>query len=271
MKMKTHNSVTFFLRYILVFAVFMFSMFPVLLYCREENLSIDIYALLIFGGLYRIDVFDIMTMLRFFVPNLFIIFVLSDFMRSQCAVNYVYVFTRAAKKSRWLFHEAFSLFLHTAALFLWTFVLVLFCGKLASLSPIAFDDFLKMILFMYFLNLLTIYVFVFLQNVLSMKHGSTQAFFFVSCLYVVPLSIISTFWKDSSANTLLYIVIPANQMYMWHADRISNGLVDSIVSEPIAGFLLLLSFFVLLISIFVIYQIYRFMFLKKDMLELIKE
>lgn len=191
-------------------------------------------------------------------------------MRSECEINYIYVFTRAQEKHKWLFHETIGLFYNVAALYLWLFIVAYIIGKIAGLSVITSDYFMP-VLQMYLLNSITMFEFVFIQNILSMKHGGIQAFIITIFLYAIPVTIISLLYQDFKSKAILYFIIPANQMYLWHEDRISNGVVEAFFYQPIYGFLFFFSLLFLLASIVVTYQIYRAFFIKSDMIELIKE
>ena len=268
--MKPRRLIYLLYRYILISFVFLILYLPNVFLCRTQNLSLETYYLLNFGGFYLSKSFDIVEVIKFLVPNLFIIYMFSEIMRSECIINYVYVFIRTAKKQKWLFQITMRLFIYIATLYIWLFLLTLVIGKFAGL-PLESDSFFKMILPLYFLNVLTIFEFVFLQNILSMKNGSALAFILIVILYAIPLIAVSLLQQIFSLNIILYFILPTNQMYLWHTDRINISEAESFFSSPLSGFFLLNSLLILFGFIVVSYHIYRYRFIRKDMIELIKE
>lgn len=269
--MRMHKFRYFFYRYVLISVVFLLIFLPNIVACRAADQSMTIYHLLNFGGLYLSQALDIVGLIKFLVPNLFIIYMFSDIMRSECIINYAYVFTRTVKKQKWLFQESAKLFFYVAVMYLWLFIFAFILGKIAGFSNIEPGSFVRLILPLYFLNVLSMFEFTFLQNVLSMRNGSTLAFMLIVFLYAVPLIAVSLLHQNFDSNAVLYFILPVNQMYLWHADRISLNGAEEFLSGSIRGFSLFYSLLALPVNIVVNYQIYRWFFIRKDMIELVKE
>jgi hypothetical protein len=269
--MKTRGFAFCFNRYILITIAFLFLFLPNIVFCKAENQSMEAYYLLTFGGFYLSQSFDVVALIKFFVPNIFIIYMFCDIMRSECIINYVYVFTRTIKKQKWLFYETITLFLHVVVLYLWLFILAFMIGKISGLPTIESNSFVRLIFPMYLLNTLTIFEFVFLQNILSMRNGSATAFMLIVFLYAVPLIAVPLLHKSVYLNEIQYFILPVNQMYLWHADRMPMSGSENFLPDSLPGFSLPYSFLILLVFIVISYRIYRWYFIRKDMIELIKE
>lgn len=258
-------------RNLLISAVFLLLFFFNAILCKNNQQTMESYYLLTFGGVYLSQSINAIELIQFLVPNLFVIFMYSNLFRSECTIHYVYVFTRTAKKQKWLFQKTLQLFFLTAFIFLWLFVLAYLIGTIFALPHIPFFDFISLVLPMYFINMLTLFEFIFLQNILSMKNGSTISFLWILILYIVPVLVVLLLKQNLKSGILLYFILPANQMYLWHADSMMISESETAVSGSIEGFLLFNSLLALTVFIVISYRFYRRLFLKKDMIELIKE
>jgi hypothetical protein len=239
--------------------------------CKSGRQNAGTYYLMNFGGLYLSQSINVLGLIEFFVPNLFFIYMFSDLWRSECVISYVYVFTRSGNKQKWLFHKALQLFFCIAIVYLWLLVFAFAVGKAFALPNLTDVSFAKLILPLYFLNMLTLYEFAFLQNSLSMKNGNAVSFFVTIILYILPAIIILILNKSIQYGAILYFILPANQMYLWHADHIMINGSEISLSGSIQNYFLFPSMLALTAFIIVSYLVYRRFFIKKDMTELIME
>ena len=94
----------------LVFLCFALAFSRNFTFCSAGKSDLLSYFALCLGGIPAFDGLDIFTILFAIVPNLMLLYCFSDFMRQDCAINYVYVFTRLGRKDKWLFQKARQLF-----------------------------------------------------------------------------------------------------------------------------------------------------------------
>lgn len=267
--MKANKFKFYLYRYILITFIFIILFLSNSKVCKVTQQNMAVYFLLNYGGINLSQSLNAVEFIKFLVPNLFVIFIFSDIMRSESLINYVYVFTRLVRKQQWLFQKTIQLFFQIFSIYFWLFILSFFIGQLSGITNIELSRFISLILPLFLLNVLTIFEFIFLQNILSMRNGSTVTFVIIAFIYVIPMVIVSL--MERNYNPALYLILPANQMYLWHGDRISVDGTEMFFSNPIEGFSLLYSLIILLISIAVSYQMYLWFFIRNDMSEIIKE
>ncbi len=231
------------------------------------------YLILNFGGVYPTKSVDFMTLILNVVPNLLLIYAFSDVMREDCMTSYVYVFTRMAKKQKWLFHKASQLFIHVLATYLLLYALALIIARTAKLRFSEFNGSVFLMLAMILLlNVLSMFFMVYLQNFLSLHYGGTQAFLITMLLYLIPLAIGLIFYNYSIVgNLILELFIPTNQMYLWHADCLNVPGSEMLLNNPLHGFRCPFSLLILCVYVFLEYCISRHIFLTRDAVELMKE
>lgn len=168
---------------------------------------------MVFSGV-RIDAFeDPMALFLGLLPLLLMFYLLSGQMRRDFIISYTYVFTRLGKKGTWLNQQVFSLLARTAILYL-----ALFAGTFAfSMAygyrlPAGGTAWLP-VLYLYVLNVLGVFFFALLINLLSLKCGTAKAFLAVAAGYLLLLAF-AVFFREQA---WLAMLLPVTQsMYFWH-------------------------------------------------------
>lgn len=259
-------------RYVVTGAVFLLILIPNLSGTVQMHGSLEFYFLACYGGI--CDVRDILSIsnLRWIVPNVVSIYMLSNLFLEDCRISYVYVFTRSQKKSRWLFRQSLHLLKRTCSTFGLLFVVTLLLGMFNGLKPQNGMHMAILLLVLYVINTGTVFFFAFLQNVFSLKLGSAAAFIITLLFYFVPVFIGCALYKDASSLVPLYILLPgANQMLLWHtlpftiSGQEAFGIVP--VSDASAGGCIC----AIILWCIVCYWLYRQWFCKQDMISLMKE
>lgn len=231
------------------------------------------YLILDFGGVYSTKSVDFMTLILSVVPNLLLIYAFSDVMREDCMTSYVYVFTRMAKKQKWLLRKAEQLFVNVLTVYLLLYALAFAIAWTVKLTFSGFSvSVFLMLATMLLLNVLSLFFMVYLQNFLSLHYGGTQAFLITMLLYLIPLAVGLVFYNSSIVgNLILGLFIPTNQMYLWHADCLSVPGAEMLLDNPLHGFKCTFSLVILCAYILLEYCISRHIFLTRDTVELMKE
>lgn len=260
-------------RYFLILLIFLLPLLRNASLPESFNNNIFAYFIHNFGGVYATQSIDMMYLIMSVVPNLFLIYMFSDMMREDCLVNYVYVFTRMGKKQKWLFQKTAQLFLQALTTYTLLFGLSFVIAGVAGLRFHSFDfSLFKMIADIFLLNVLSIFLMIFLQNFLSLPFGSTLSFLFVMLLYLLSLIAAFIFFHTGGAsNVILKLLIPSNQMYIWHMDAHAIPGAEELLNNPLNGFRVEYSLTILIIYIIVSYRIARYFFIKCDSTEMMKE
>lgn len=255
-------------RYVVVFLLFLF---PVLLNLSSgisEKDSLTTLFLSYFGGPFAYPSLAVVPLFLFLGPNLFLLFVFSDFMREDCIISYVYVFPRVGGKKRWLFRKTLRLLKAVSCAYLILFLLVFLLGVWLGL-PVSYPELAKILPGLFLLNIGTIFLFSLIQNFLSLPLGSAAAYFIIAFLYVSSCILSLLLYNDGLHYSLfLFILLPSNQMLLWHEFGLN---IDAIPYNPIPKFVVWQSFLVLVLYSLLSYWIFRFLFLRYDMSQLLKE
>lgn len=237
----------------------------------KEN--IGAYFVVNFGGIYPTKSIDIMTFIFYVIPNFVLIFVFSDIMREDCMINYIYVLTRNQKKQKWLFQKAFQLFWLVMIAYILLFVLAFIMAGTINLKLYGsgFNLFV-MLTVIFFLNVLSMFFLIYLQNFLSLYYGSVQSFLYVILLYLISMVVALIFYNSGTVgNLLLELLIPTNQMYIWHSDVFTVQGAEIWLNNPLNRFTTASSVLILPVYILLEYGITRHIFLTRETFEMMKE
>jgi len=259
-------------RYLLVLLIFLMPFIRNISSARFSGNNAYGYFLFCFGGLYAASSLDVMTLLLFLVPQFLLIYLFSDIMQEDCLINAIYVFPRMGKKQKWLFQKTIQIFSRIVIAFAFLFFLALI---LAIFSGMSFEPFnaaiFKMLLDMFFFQVLSIFLFSFLQNFLSLQYGSAQSFFLVVLLYTALLGIALVSYHSGVPAFLLALLIPTNQMTIWHCGLPSVPGAEGLLGNPLNGFKTWYSYLILIGFSVLCYRIARHIFLQRDSIEMMKE
>ena len=230
-----------------------------------------VYFIMNFGGVRIGKESDIVGLILGIVPDVILIYIFSNIMLEDCKINCVYVFTRMGKKNKWLFQKTIQLFFNIVFVFMAIFLSCFMVGEIAGFRMAEYHAF-KVYLSLFVLNVLTLFVLILFQNVISLWFGRMQAFLFVILLYAFSLILAFTFYNASNiGNFCLSLLIPINKMYIWHSDCYQTHGAEWLLSNPLKNFHLLYSYSILVIYAFIIYLFARFFLLKADLAQIITE
>ncbi|WP_326975312.1 hypothetical protein ACRQU7_01430 [Caproiciproducens sp. R1] len=214
---------------------------------------------------------NIMSVLLFTVSNLLIFFSTGNLFLEDMKVSYVYIFPRIGTKRTWLRQQTFGLLLWIA--FFWIVIFLLaFCfagaaGLEAQGSALFYVE-------QYLCTMLSSFLLSFLQNLLSLHTGSSQAFIITACIFVGSLFVGMFTYQTALWNGWLFALLPpVGQILHWHPDAaIPQAVRQTLASyAPVPGFALWKSFVVLLIYWILLYGYLYLKIEKADLMDLIKE
>lgn len=255
-------------RYVVSYVLFLL---PVFLSLRNKGTQSSLASLFLsgFGGPYAYPSFAVIPLFHFLAPNLYCLFLFSDFMREDCIVSYVYVFTRLGSKKQWLFAKTIRLLGEIALFFLVLFLVTFLLGTCFGLS-LSFSELGAILPPLFLLNVGTIFLFSLLQNFISLPLGSATAFFITAFLYIFGCVLaLLLYYKDFNQALFLFVLLPSNQMLLWHDAGFQ--IASPLVNNPISGFLPIFSYLVLGGYSLLAYWIFRTIFQCCDMSQLLKE
>lgn len=236
--------------------------------------TFDSFIILCFGGIYLSSSPDILELFISMIPYVLVLYLFSTYMREDFAINCTYVFTRMGKKQKWLFEKSLYLFLRILCVFALLFAEASIIYAFASphmfqFSPTA----LSTVLSVFALNVLAIYCLSFAQNFVSLLLGGTIPFLITSMFYIASV-LLALFLRNKNAvfNTVLSILVPSNQMYIWHTDSVGFAMQGGFsYKSPINGYYLPFSYIILPVSIMAAYLIARRLLLHSDLTEFAEE
>lgn len=253
-------------RFSMICICFLFSLLRNISVVQVSGGDLSSYIELCFGGFPISGSFDIIAFLLWMMPNLLIIYCFSDFMKDDCLINYVYVFTRLNKKSRWLFRKSAHLLFCILILFVILLGLGFVIGRASGLPYTMNRADYAGFLSIFFLNSLAFFYLCMIQNFLSLKWGEIPTFIVVGTIYVVSIMIaVTSFHPNRLVTVALHFLIPTHQMYIWHADAAVA------LGQTIDHLYLFESYLFLLVGICLFYAVAGFIFEKFDLLEMLKE
>lgn len=257
-------------RYVFLLLVYLFPFLRNALSSNFAEKNTDVFFIANFGGLYPTKSIDIIEFIFYLVPNLILIFVFSDVMREDYLINYVYVLTRNQKKHKWLFHKAIQLFLQVFAAYVLLYLCAFIISVVAKFQFSAYwPDLLLMYVIILLLNVLSLFFMAFLQNFLSLYSGGTQSFLLVILIYTITVAAALSFYNSGAAgNFALELLVPTNQMYIWHEDCLRIHGAEYFINNPLHGFTITSSFLILSVLVLLEYWISRYIFLSHDTLEM---
>lgn len=220
-----------------------------------------------FGGAPQ-QMFTSITLFAEIIPPILLLYFFSNIAYQD--VSSVYQFMRYSKKQKWLFRKFVQLF---CSVFLVYSLLYLFAFLIAKVNHVFFPplntEYWSAMIFMFLFNGLTLFLLSFLQNMVSIRFGSQLSFLFTMALYLVPLIFVALFYhKNPVVDRILSVLIPSNQMYIWHVDALQNPIMPN---SSLFGFSI--EFSLLLISVYILlaYWTSRTILLRTGFLEIIKE
>ena len=221
------------------------------------------------GGVDLFEHPDFSSLLFYTTPILITIYLFSDYMRNDLLISYTYVFPRYGKKCHWLRVISSRLFVELLILYalleLSAIVIALICGLRWDNVNMEHVLFLLTTLL---LTLLGMFAAVFIQNVLSLRFGSSTTYLLIAITYCASLYLpvflpgYSSIWR---------FLIPVNQMYILHSDRVSAVGDVKLFASAIERFPIWFSIGFLLVLIVVIYEIAKILFMKSDVSNFVRE
>jgi len=256
-------------RYLFIFIGFIFLFILCSYDIRQNGGNVFSVVLLSLSGVNILNSPNFTALLFYITPYILTIYIFSDFMRNDFFINYAYVFTRMGKKDRWLRSTSLRLQVNIAALFLMLEIIGTITGIASGLKIVKLsEDVFFMLIFTWLLNYLAMFGIILFQNVLSLRLGSSVSFLLTTVFYMLSLYLPFFLPKLSS---LWRLMLPINQMYILHSDRLRDSIGVLLSGNPINDFPIWFSVCLLLLTVILTYQISKRMLLKSDLSDFIKE
>ena len=258
-----------FQRYLWILAAFLFALLENLRWKDEYNRLFSYFAYT-FGGVNVEGGISFLSFLVSIVPCVIVLYMFSQIMEDDFKINCVYVFTRLGEKSTWLNRKTGELFLKILLTYLLLFSMAFLLGVCSGMYLSALTlPLIGAYLALLFCNVGTLFVFSYLQNVLSLRYGGARSFLYILILYTGSLAgAFALYGKGKAANLLVPFLPASNQMYLWHEE---SALFIGNISQNQVGFRMINSVIVLSAYAVAIYLIARRWLKKCDTLELMKE
>lgn len=170
-------------------------------------------------------------MLSLLVPQVFLVFILAEYMLMDFTICSVYVFTRTPKRNKWFIRKTLELLLFTALFYLFQFTALFVIGQITGLAVSDISAFINLIVSEFVLLVLISFIYVLAANILSLKIGINHSF--LAIVLLVSLSSVSIL-KLQNTNLLKFIPI-SQSMLIWHEAKNISSYRD-LIGEYIPNF-----------------------------------
>jgi hypothetical protein len=189
-------------------------------------------------------------MLSLLVPQVFLVFILADYMLIDFTICSVYIFTRTPKRNKWFIRKALELIFLTALFYLFQFIALFVIGQIAGLVVSDIFAFINLIASEFVLLVLISFIYVLAVNILSLKIGINHSF--LAIVLLVSLSSVSTLELQ---NTSLLKFIPISQsMLIWHENKsllLYRDLIGDYLPNFTIAFSIAYALIVILLLVFI--------------------
>ena len=196
------------------------------------------WGLCSFGGINLAECNNFFLIITTVSLNILFIYVFSDFMKDDFVISYAYVFTRMGKMEKWFRILTLRLLGNIVLLYGILELSGILTGLLFGLKVSSFGVLLRVCALSGLLNILVLFCISLVQNILSLKLGSSLSFLLAAAFYVVSF-LLPLLWPDLAA--VWRSLLPVNQMYLMHSDRIGNLPGIEAFGQPIRSFTVLFS------------------------------
>lgn len=187
------------------------------------------------------------SMLSLLVPQVFLVFILADYMLIDFTICSVYVFTRTPKRNRWFIRKAIELFFFTALFYLFQFITLFLIGQISGLAVSDIPVFINLIANEFVLLVLISFIYVLAVNILSLKIGINYSF--LAVVLFISFSSVLTF------KTNLIKFIPVSQsMLIWHENKsllFYRDLIGDYIPNFTIAFSIAYALIVILLLVFI--------------------
>lgn len=146
------------------------------------------------------------------VPQVFLIFILADYMLKDFTICSVYIFTRANQRRGWFARKCLDLLLFTALYYLIQFVALFFFGQIGGLVIYNQSALIYILVNEFTLLVLLGFIYVLTVNILSLKVGINHAFLTI----ILFLTVSSAFTIIFGAGEMLKFIPVSHAMLIWH-------------------------------------------------------
>lgn len=212
---------------------------------------------------------NIINLIISIFPYILLLYLFSDSFLENYSTCYAYVITRHVKKEYWFLKYSATLFINISLIFIITELEGIVIAVFFNLKyPIFNLDYFKLFFTTWLLMTLSIYIFSLIQNLISLKSGRAISFVIVTFIYIISLLIGLIV---NSSNTFIKLLIPLNQLYIAHTDRITSGFEILSNKNAIPNFTMLFSIFLLIFYILIINILYLIILKHSDFLDVVRE
>ncbi len=219
--------------------------------------DIDLLFMLSYGNLDIDSIKYIIPIFFLIIPQLYLIFVLKDYLYIATSRNAIYVFTRNNSKSSWLLNKLVHLFIYVMIYYLIQFITVFLIGFFYGFT---FNHTSIIIIGIeYILIILLNYFYILILNIMSLSINITYSFFITISVSIFQIFTIGFLYAFHFTSINLIKLFPISQAIIpWHTSHFIK--YTDFFQFKINNFMLIDSMLYLLIicTSSIIYAIYNF-------------
>lgn len=184
------------------------------------------------------------------VPQIFLIFILANYMLDDFNICSVYIFTRTNQKKTWFARKCISLFFLVALYYALQFAMLFLLGRaMGGLTVFDPTTLLYIVINELLLLVLLGFIYVLAVNLLSLKVGINYAF-----LSIVLLATLSSAFVLTLKSSVTLKFIPLSQvMFIWH-DSEKLVLYRDFIGDYLPHFTIFFSLLYLLVIILALFM-----------------
>ncbi|SFD02934.1 hypothetical protein [Clostridium uliginosum] len=217
-----------------------------------------------FGNLNITSSSFLVLVVIYLLNQLILILNLGEEFSEELSIYGPYIFTRTNKRSHFIYKKSLQIFIFCFKYFICQFTIVLILGLLFKFKIYNYEQLLKTIGSLFFLNLLNTYLTLIISNMLSLVINGKYCCISVLFLEVIILSLCK---YTSIIKFSIFNYIPFVQgIFTWHETNLINTSSRKIFDISISNFNLNGSFTYILVSIIVIVLISKTIVNKIDIL-----
>lgn len=217
--------------------------------------DVGFWVLLTFGYLEPDNLLEIIPLLAWFLPQLFLILKLGNYIDLEMNRNAVYIFTRTNNKVGWLIKRYVEIFIYTT-FYYFLFYLFTILFSLSMHLNIHLNDFV-VILFLFIMQIITIYFILVIVNTITVYLPTNLSYVVFLGGYFIHILIIGTVINKMQDKFVISNISPfINSMVGWqnnsiiHDIQIKNSffILRSSNSYILLSIIAILSVIIILIS-----------------------
>lgn len=182
--------------------------------------SLEALFLLTYGNLNIYDIKYVIPALVWILPQIYLTYVLGDYISNHLNRNAVYIFTRTDKRRKWLLSRVLNLFAFTVIYYVAQFLIVYLIGSAYGLAIANQNVGMSTILSEFMLLILLSYLFVLTINIMSLAINVTYSYLIVTAVSIISVFITGFIELFGGIGGKLIKLLPTSQgVITWHDSR----------------------------------------------------